>query len=108
MRGKRWATSSVHNILNSTAVQGLTTFNRRSDGGHGIENDPSQWVIVQSHDAIVPDELVQRARSLMKDAAPTATGSPLSTHFFTGFAKCGLCGGAMVVDRKSTRLNTSH
>src|SRR3546814_9003242 len=47
MRGKRWATSSVHNILNSTAVQGLTTFNRRSDGGHGIENDPSQWVIVQ-------------------------------------------------------------
>src|SRR3546814_3505571 len=66
-------------------------------------NDPSQWVIVQSHDAIVPDELVQRARSLMKDAAPTATGSPLSTHFFTGFAKCGLCGGAMVVETAKGR-----
>src|SRR3546814_12463527 len=97
MRGKRWATSSVHNILNSTAVQGLTTFNRRSDGGHGIENDPSQWVIVQSHDAIVPDELVQRARSMMKDAAPTAKGSPLSTNFFIGFANVGLCGGPVVV-----------
>src|SRR3546814_17733167 len=93
---KRCAKSSVYNIRISTAVQGLTTCNRRSDGAHDIENDPSQWFIVQSHDAIVPDELVQRARSLMKDAAPTATGSPLSTHFFTGFAKCGLCGGAKI------------
>lgn len=96
-RGRTWTKRAVLEILRSDAVIGLTVFNRR-DSRTGQLRPRADWVSVKSHEALVPQPLWDRVQSLMNEAAEVSqSGSPKSTHPFTGLLKCS-CGSGMVTE----------
>lgn len=104
-RGRRWAQGSVLYLLRSEALIGRTVFNRK-DRRNGKQRPESQWIRVESHEAIVEKEHWEAVQALISDSAPKRhAGSPLSTHFFTGLLRCD-CGGTMIIERATGRSKT--
>lgn len=92
IRGRHWNASTVHFLLRNPALNGFVCFGKNSSEG---ARPRDQWIMVKSHQPIVEDELWNKVQMLMDEGTPNAGGTPLSTHLFTGMAKCGYCGAAM-------------
>lgn len=101
-RGRRWSQGSILYLLRSEALIGRTVFNRK-DRRTGQQRPEAQWIRVQSHPPIVDQDRWEAVQALIDAAAPArGTGSPLSTHVFTGLLRCE-CGGTLVVERATGR-----
>lgn len=96
-RGGRWSKNMILHTLRNEAHIGQRIFNRR-DRKTGRERPREAWIIVQSHDPTIDAEDWAAVQDQMNDAADAATGSPLSTHPFTGILRCAHCGGAMQIE----------
>ncbi len=97
--GSRWGKSSVLYVLKNPMMIGRTIYGRRARSGR--LKDPTAWIVVDAHPPLVPLELWKRAQALIGEATPNATvdsGSPNSTHTFTGLMRCGVCGQAMQIE----------
>ena len=101
-RGARWTASTVAHLLRSPASNGYTVFNRTSRKSGG-QNPPEKWIRVRSHQPIIRDEVWLQVQELISDAEPSASGSPRSTHVFTGMLKCGHCGGGLMIETAKGR-----
>lgn len=94
----RWSKKSVLSILRNPVAVGMTCFNR-TDSRRKVARPREEWVMVESHPAIVDREVFDRVQEMMDSAAEqTVSGSPKSTHAFTGILRCATCGGGMVVE----------
>ena len=111
-RGKRWNKSPIDWMLRNERYLGRQIWGQRP-----VEREPStgrniqrarprrEWKVVQRPDLrIISDELwerVQATKKAVREAvAPKGlargrSGTHHPGHLFTGFAKCGVCGGAM-------------
>ena len=102
MRGGVWRKATVLGILRNEAAIGRSVFNRR-DSVSGARRPRDQWIVVDSHQAIVAPEVWERAQALITAAAPAiGEGSPRSTHLFTGLLR-GPDGGAMTIETATGR-----
>ena len=111
--GKRWNKTPVDRILRNERYLGRQIWGQRS-----VEREPStgrkilrprprsEWKVIDRPELrIVSDDLwarTQATRQAIREAvapkrnlARGRSGRHHSKHLFTGFAKCGLCGGAM-------------
>lgn len=91
IRGRRWNASTVHFQLRNPVVNGFVCFGKNSAEG---ARPRSEWLMVKSHQPIVPDDLWTQVQALLEAAAPNIGGAARSTHLFTGILKCH-CGAGM-------------
>lgn len=101
--GKRWTKSGVLGVLHSHAVIGQTVFNRK-DRRTGRRRPRDEWIIVDSHEPIISREQWEAVHSRMEAATDvTQTGSPKSTHVFTGLLRCDECGALLQAESAKGR-----
>lgn len=100
-RGTKWTKQTVLYELRNEAMVGRTIFNRR-DRHRGIR-PRENWIIIESHEGIIPADLFERVQGMLDDAADTAKGSPKSHHAFTGILHCGSCGSTLQIETSRGR-----
>jgi DNA invertase Pin-like site-specific DNA recombinase len=94
-RGRKWSRSTVLALLRNECVIGNTVFGRRPKGSNTLR-PRDEWIIVRSHDPIIDEATWDLVQSLMDDAKDACkSGSPHSTHPFTGILVCGHCGASL-------------
>jgi len=94
-RSNTWKKNTIANLLNNMAVLGKTAFGKTSKTT-GKKQPRENWIIADSHEAIITQELWDKAHSEMdNDNLNTRTSSSKSMYKFTGLLKCGECGAAM-------------
>ncbi|WP_373278358.1 recombinase family protein [Andreprevotia chitinilytica] len=105
--GKAWEKNTVSLALKNPVYAGLIVFNRtRADGSARPEAD---WIVTESHPAIVTRDVYDRVQQLMLSRSPrVASGSPHSNFVFTGILRCGECGAAMQIESATGRNNVYH
>lgn len=97
-RGRPWTKSSVTSVLRSHAVKGCLVFGKRTQP-HRRLVPQDQWIVVESHPAIIDPASWDAVQQMMDDAThPVAAGSPLSGFLFTGLLRCGRCGSSMQIE----------
>ena len=113
-RGKRWSKGAVQGVLNNERYRGLQIWGQQyvehvPGTGRRIKraNPREQWHVVERPELrIVSDELWTRIHSTRaeiraavapkgKSLARGKSGKHHSQHLFSGFARSGVCGGAM-------------
>lgn len=116
-RGKHWRQGAVKRVLANEKYRGLLiwgkkTFERRPGTRQYVQRaiPREQWRTVERPELrIVPEELwirVEARRMAVRRTLSADTGRTLmrgrnaalySRHLFSGFMKCGTCGGAVVI-----------
>ena len=96
-RGKRFSTANVHRVLSQDTYRGLHYFDRK-DSRTGKWKDSSVWVQLQVP-AIIDDGVFARVQAIKEAKRPTNTPPRISNGptLLAGLAKCGTCGGGMVI-----------
>jgi site-specific DNA recombinase len=98
-KGKLWATSSVHRILSNPTYAGNVWFGKRKTDtttGKLIPQDKDTWIVADgNHDAIVSDEIFEKARQLMAGKSKCKPKRKGRVYLLSGIVKCGLCGGPL-------------
>lgn len=104
-RGRRWNKTVIHALLRNEALIGRTVFGRRERIGELRRLRPrDQWIVVDSHEPIIPMELWDMVQDqLDRDAAACEHGSPNSQHVFTGLLYCGKCGARLHIESAKGR-----
>lgn len=102
-RGRKWAKTTVHNILKSPAVIGQTVFNKKNRVT-GQLRPREEWVVVDSHEPVVPIELWEKVQASLVDAPG---GRPYdnkrSPLVLSRLLECAECGAPMTVDSANGR-----
>lgn len=103
-KGRKWKKDSILHVLRSPAMVGQTVFNRIDRRTSKIR-PREEWVVVDSHEPIVPRELWDQVQAMLDVAGESAAsrGTSLSSHPFTGFLRCATCGGTLVVETATGR-----
>lgn len=98
-RNSQWSKKVVLGILRSPVAIGTTVFNK-TDSRRDRARPREEWIVVpDTHPAIVDRAVFERVQEMMDAAAEvTLSGSPKSTHAFTGILRCDSCGGGMVIE----------
>ena len=106
-RRRQWTKAAVLDLLRNRVLIGQTIFNRREPRTNRIRPE-SDWLVLETHEAIIPPALWQAVQSLMDDAAAphVGKGRTRSNHLFTGLIRCGACGGAMTIETARGRGGT--
>lgn len=105
-RGRAWSKAAVHYMLRNPAVIGQTVFHRK-DSRTGRVRPPEQWVVVDSHEAIIDRRTWDAVQILIGQAvdnmqSPPSAASPRSTRLFSGLLY-GPDGYAMLVSSAKGR-----
>lgn len=101
-RGRKWNKTVIGELLRNEKLTGRTIYNRRNRHTKKI-NDRDEWIIVQSHPAIIDYESWSRVQhQLDRDMSNTDTGNPLSTFLLTGLLRC-YCGAPMQIESAKGR-----
>lgn len=102
-RGKRWNKTVIGYLLRNEAVIGQTVFGRKSRET-GRRRPREHWIVVDSHEPVVPRDLWDRVQMLIDhDAENAAASSTTSQHVFTGLLTCGHCGSGMQTESAKGR-----
>ncbi len=102
-RGKSWTKNAVALVLKNHRYAGQSIFNRRNHA-EAIWRDPSEWVTTEGCEAIVTKEMFEIAQANLATRSPgTGSGSPLSTHPFTGMLHCPHCDSKMKIETATGR-----
>ncbi|MFZ5514679.1 MAG: recombinase family protein [Pseudomonadota bacterium] len=107
-RGKRWNKSAVSALLHNEAVIGHTVFGKK-DRTLGRMRPREDWIVVESHEAIVPIEKWTAVQGIMQDPLEgLAGGTQRSQFIFTGILRCGICGASMQTESAKGRSRRYH
>lgn len=107
-RGRKWSRSTVLALLRNEAVIGHTVFGKRPKGSTTLR-PRDEWLIVPSHEAIIDIATWDLVQQQMDDAADRCqSGSPQSTHPFTGILRCGHCGATMQITTGTSHTGKRH
>lgn len=102
-RGRPWNKASVASLLRNQTVMGNKVYGRKHRHT-GRVRDPSEWTVVKNAQPIVDTETWSAVQRLMDAATNTdLTGSPKSTHAFTGLLRCGYCGASFQIETAKGR-----
>ena len=101
-RGKSWGKASILALLKNENVIGKTIFGRR-DKLSGKTRPRDEWIVVDSHEPIIVDEIFYAAQTILIDDSDKTAGSPHSSFVFTGILKCGHCGSSMQIETAKGR-----
>jgi len=94
-RGSRWNKNRISETLKNDVYTGKIVFNRTNKQTRQ-PRPRTEWIIAQSHTAIVEEEIFMTVQYLFGDRTPQdGGGSPHSGFVFTGLLRCGKCGLAM-------------
>lgn len=97
-RGLRWTKSNVLALLRSESVIGRRVFGKKDRRTMRL-NPREIWNVMASHEPLVDPEAWQRVQAeLDKAKDATSSGSPRSTHPFTGILRCGHCGSSLQIE----------
>jgi len=106
-RGRRWAKSTVISILRNESFIGQKIFGKTSrSSGQVLPRE--QWIIVESHDAIISNELWNDVQSkLDRDnlSGDSQVRKPVahSKQIFAGLLSCEECGSALHLSHSTGR-----
>lgn len=102
-RGRNWSRSTVLALLRNESMIGNTVFGRRPKGSTTLR-PRDEWIIVPSHEPIIDTATWELVQHLMDESADaTRSGSPHSTHPFTGILNCGRCGSSLQITTGKSR-----
>jgi len=116
-RGRRWRAGSVRTVLRNEKYRGLLLWGRQSvERRPGTrqrvmrDNPRDQWHVQERPELrIVSEDQWQRARTRAEEVRASYALKPghslvrgknaalYSRHLFSGFLRCGICGGAITV-----------
>ncbi|SFW40434.1 recombinase family protein, partial [Nitrosovibrio sp. Nv17] len=100
---KKWNKNLVAATLKNEVYTGKTIFNR-TNHLTGKIRPRKNWIITQSHPAIIEEEIFMRTQELFEERAPSGNGgSPHSQFVFTGLLRCGRCGLALRTENATGR-----
>ncbi len=106
-RGKPWQKNMIRSLLQNDAVAGRIVFGRK-DRKTGKQRPRNDWIIVESHEAVVPIEKWDAVQQLLNDTDGRAGGTPRSDFVFSGILRCGQCGGSMQAETARGRSKSYH
>ncbi len=103
-KGRKWSKKAILGALRSEAVLGRIVFNKYNRETK-TKRPRDQWIIVDSHPAIIDQDKWSAAQDLIDDMAAISDNrtAPNSTWAFSGLLKCGICGNSMQIDAASGR-----
>lgn len=106
-RNRRWTKPAVLHLLRNRALIGESIFNR-VESRTGRVRPESEWLVIGTHDAIIPLPLWRATQAAMDATAEPfiGKGRTRSNHLFTGILRCGKCGSAMTVEKARGRGGT--
>lgn len=102
MRGTEFQSASLSHMMKNPVYIGQTIYNKRTNRQLNPKED---WIIRETHDAIVPKELFDAVQERFSPRTKVA-GSPSSNFLFSGLLRCGKCGKAMVIENATGRSKT--
>lgn len=106
-RGRSWKRNTVLNVLRSRAVIGEIVFGKKNHATGEIR-PREEWIIVPSHEAIIPREIFDAVQDEV-DTAGQSCGGSTSKHFvFSGLLRCGECDSPMVIESAKGRSKRYH
>lgn len=101
-RGRRWAKSTVQNLLHNESVIGKTVFGRKNSEKKTRPRD--EWIIVDSHAPLIPVDLWDRVQEQLRCENNNDEVDFRDTiHSFTGLLRCGQCGSRMQTESATGR-----
>ncbi|WP_369826960.1 recombinase family protein [Nitrosovibrio sp. Nv6] len=107
-RGMRWNKNVVTATLKNEVYTGKVVFNR-TDSRTGRARSREEWIITQSHPAIIEEGVFMSVQELFGERTPVdGGGSPHSGLVFTGLLRCGKCGLAMRSENGTGRSRRYH
>lgn len=103
-RNRPWTKACVLQLLRNRAMLGHSIFNK-AEPRTKRPRPESEWLVLQTHEAIIDADLWQAAQEQMDTAAApyVGKGRTRSSHLFTGLMRCGRCGGAMTIENARGR-----
>ena len=113
-RGQPWRANTVLLMLKNQTYLGIRTFNRMNKRT-GRDKQREEWVQIQSHPALIAQEVFDEVSMMMDDRKPAhrqpptnAGGSVNSAFVFAGLLTCGICGGKLQVINGTSRNGTLY
>ena len=95
-RGNKWTKNTIGLMLGNWVYAGYITFNRVEHATRQLR--PSEEVIrTAAHPPIVREEDFMSVQRMVAARAPAPGGSGTSGFYFTGLAKCGICGAGLQI-----------
>ena len=101
-RGRSWRKKAVLNLLRNDTVIGRIVFGRRSRRDKKKLRPRSEWIIVDSHEPIIPLNLWSTVQSIMDSETKEDAGAAKSNRAFAGLLTCN-CGASIMVQTASGR-----
>lgn len=97
-RGNPWHQNSVATLLRNQVVIGSVVFNKKDRATNRVR-PRDQWLVVPAHEPIISIDVWDTVQEAMTMDAPDKAGSAVSSFFFTGILRCGLCGATMQIEK---------
>lgn len=102
-RDRPWRKGTVLGVLRSHAVRGCVVYGKRESGTRRVA-PKDQWMIVDSHEAIIDKQTWQKVQAMIDDSSPVeSSSSTRSGYLFTGLVRCGKCGQGMQIETATGR-----
>ena len=107
-RGRPWSKNTMTHLLKSEVYIGQIIFNKTNHATRRMR-PPEEWIITQSHEAIISESDFMNVQDTFKRRAPVqGNGSPSSTFVFTGLLRCKSCGASLQIESASGRSRQYH
>lgn len=106
-RGKKWAASTIHNLLRNPTVIGQIVYNRRGPDRR-VQRDRADWIVVDAHEPIVPIELWDKVQAMIDEEKPEGAVARVTGLLFSGLLKCGHCNASMLIESAKGRSKRYH
>lgn len=96
--GKKWGTTSVHNVLRNEAYAGVLVWDRRKKRRIGASDGLPPVRVENAWPAIVHRDTFGQAQAKLADRAPRITHPRVvhSEYILSGMIRCKECGTAMI------------
>ena len=96
--GKRWGTTSVHNVLHNEAYTGVLIWDRRKKRRFDAGEGPPPVRVTDAWPAIVVRETFEQAQAKLAAHAPKVTHPRMihSEYLLSGMIRCKTCDTAMI------------
>jgi site-specific DNA recombinase len=95
--GSHWYTSEIEKILKAEYYTGTYWFNKKNSR-EKVEHPREEWVAIPIPQIIAP-ELFQQVQLELRENAPRQRAPRITASqvLLTGIARCGACGGTMIM-----------
>ncbi|WP_109340316.1 recombinase family protein [Saliniradius amylolyticus] len=96
-RNARWSRRMVSSLLRNPSVAGQIVFNKT--GRHGVPNSPDKWIVIDSHQPIIPREIFDQVQEIIDSVKFDNKTAHNSTYLLSGLVYCGVCERKMLIEK---------